>query len=155
MPPQGGDTRFADMILAYEALDDADKAALDGVGVIHSWEQSCLKAGRQATPEEIADAPPVTHPLARTQPETGRKSLFMGEHASHLDDRPFAAGRARLAELETHATRARFVYRHHWRPGDELMWDNRCLLHRADTNFDPTRYKRILHRTCLRGTAPA
>ena len=155
MPPNGGDTCFANMILAYEALSDAEKAEFDGVGVIHSWELSCQKAGRQATSEEIADAPPMTHPLVRTQPESGKKSLFMGEHASHLDDRPFDAGRARLAELEVHATQERFIYRHRWRPGDMLMWDNRCLLHRADANFEAARYKRVLHRTCLRGTAPA
>jgi taurine dioxygenase len=154
MPPQGGDTCFANMVLAYEALSDAEKAELDGVGVIHSWELSCQKAGRQASPEEIADAPPMTHPLVRTQLETGKKGLFMGEHASHLDDRSFEAGRARLAELEAHATRERFVYRHHWQPGDVLMWDNRCLLHRADANFEAALYKRVLHRTCLRGSAP-
>jgi taurine dioxygenase len=155
MPPDGGDTCFANMCLAYEALTPAEKAELDGVGVIHSWELSCRKAGRQATPEEIADAPPMTHPLVRTHPDTGRKCLFMGEHASHLDDRPFEAGRTRLAELEAHATQERFLYRHRWRPGDVLMWDNRCLLHRADQNFDAARYKRVLHRTCLRGSAPA
>ncbi|HTQ34471.1 MAG TPA: TauD/TfdA family dioxygenase [Stellaceae bacterium] len=155
MPPNGGDTCFANMIVAYEGLSDAEKAELGGVGVIHSWELSCQKAGRLATPEEIADAPPMTHPLVRTQPETGRKSLFMGEHASHLDDRSFEAGRARLAELEAHATQERFIYRHRWQPGDVLMWDNRCLLHRADANFEAAKYKRVLHRTCLRGTAPA
>lgn len=155
MPPQGGDTCFANMILAYEALADVEKAELDGAGVIHSWELSCRKAGRQATPEEIADAPPMTHPLVRTQPESGRKSLFIGEHASHLDDRPFADGRERLAELEAHATQERFIYRHHWRLGDVLMWDNRCLLHRADANFEAAKHKRVLHRTCLRGAAPA
>jgi taurine dioxygenase len=143
MPPNGGDTCFANMIFAYEALSDTDKIELDGVGVIHSWELSCQKAGRLATPEEIADAPPMTHPLVRTQPETGKKSLFMGEHASHLDDRSFEAGRARLAELEVHATQERFIYRHNWRPGDVLMWDNRCLLHRADANFEAAKYKRV------------
>lgn len=155
MPPDGGDTCFANMILAYDALSDTEKAELAGVGVIHSWELSCRKAGRQASPEEIADAPPMTHPLVRTQPESSKKSLFMGEHASHLDDRPFEAGRARLAELEAHATQERFLYRHRWQAGDVLMWDNRCLLHRADANFEAARYKRVLHRTCLRGTAPA
>jgi alpha-ketoglutarate-dependent taurine dioxygenase len=155
MPPNGGDTCFANMILACEALPDAEKAELAGVGVIHSWELSCQKAGRLATPEEIADAPPMTHPLIRTQPESRKKSLFMGEHASHLDDRSFDAGRARLAALEAHATQECFVYRHHWQPGDVLMWDNRCLLHRADANFEAAKYKRVLHRTCLRGTAPA
>jgi taurine dioxygenase len=155
MPPNGGDTCFANMILAYEALSESEKAELSGVGVIHSWELSCQKAGRQASPEEVADAPPMTHPLVRTQPESGKKSLFMGEHASHLDDRSFDAGRARLANLEAHATQERFLYRHRWLPGDVLMWDNRCLLHRADANFEAARYNRVLHRTCLRGTAPA
>jgi len=74
MPPQGGDTCFANMILAYEALSDAEKAELDGVGVIHSWELSCLKAGRAAPPDEIADAPPMTHPLVRTSPNPARRA---------------------------------------------------------------------------------
>ncbi|HEX5321383.1 MAG TPA: TauD/TfdA family dioxygenase [Stellaceae bacterium] len=155
MPPDGGDTCFADMYAAYEALSADEKFELDGVGVIHSWELSCQKAGRQATPEEIADAPAMTWPLVRVHPDTGRKCLFMGEHASHLDDRPMEAGRTRLAALEAHATEERFLYRHHWRQGDVLMWDNRCLLHRADANFDAARFPRVLHRTCLRGTAPA
>jgi taurine dioxygenase len=155
MPPDGGDTCFANMCLAYDALSEAEKAELAGVGVIHGWELSCQKAGRQASPEEIADAPPMTHPLVRTHPDSGEKCLFIGEHASHLDDRSFDAGRARLAELEAHATQERFLYRHRWQPGDVLMWDNRCLLHRADLNFDAASYKRVLHRTCLRGSAPA
>ena len=63
-------------------------------------------------------------------------------------------GRARLEKLEEFATQERFTYRHKWRAGDMLMWDNRCLLHRADPNFDAARFPRVLHRTCLRGTAP-
>jgi len=154
LPPDGGDTCFADMTAAYDGLDAAEKAELDGVRVIHSWEQSCLKHGRRATAEEIADAPPMSHPLVRVHPDSGRKSLFMGQHASHFEGRPMAEGRARLAALEAHATQERFLYRHRWRAGDVLMWDNRCLLHRADANFDAARHKRVLHRTCLRGTAP-
>ncbi|MBI3513925.1 MAG: TauD/TfdA family dioxygenase [Proteobacteria bacterium] len=155
MPPDGGDTCFADMAAAYAALSDADKAALDGVRVVHSWELSRQKIGERATPEEIRDAPPMSHPLVRIHPDSGAKSLFMGEHASHIDGRPIEEGRARLAALEAHATQERFLYRHRWRAGDLLMWDNRCLLHRADTNFDAARHARVLHRTCLRGTAPA
>jgi alpha-ketoglutarate-dependent taurine dioxygenase len=154
LPPEGGNTCFADMTAAYDALDAAEQAELDGVRVIHSWELSRQKSGQQATPEEVRDAPPMSHPLVRVHPDTGRKSLFMGEHASHFDGRPMAEGRARLATLQAHATQDQFVYRHHWRPGDMLMWDNRCLLHRADANFDAARYPRVLHRTCLRGTAP-
>ncbi len=154
MPPNGGDTCFANMYAAYDALSDKDKALVDGLRVIHSWELSQAKSGKQATPEEIADAPPMSHPLARIHPDTGRRCLFMGEHASHIDGWLMADGRALLARLEAHATDERFLYRHRWLPGDMLMWDNRCLLHRADSNFDAALYPRILHRTCLRGTAP-
>jgi len=155
LPPGGGDTCFADMYGAYEALSDAEKAELADVRVVHSWELSLAKSGKKASPEEIADAPPMSHPLVRIHPDTQRKCLFMGEHASHFDGQPLEAGRARLAVLEAHATGERFVYRHQWQPGDVLMWDNRCLLHRADQNFDAGLHARVLHRTCLRGTAPA
>lgn len=155
MPPDGGDTCFANMYAAYDALSEVEKAELDDVRVIHSWELSQQKHGLTATPEEIADAPPMSHPLVRVHPDSGRKCLFMGVHASHFDGGAMAEGRARLAALEAHATEECFVYRHHWCAGDLLMWDNRCLLHRADANFDAARYPRVLHRTCLRGTAPA
>jgi alpha-ketoglutarate-dependent taurine dioxygenase len=155
MPPDGGETCFANMIAAYEALPEAERAALENVRVVHSWELSRARQGIKATPEEIAEAPPLTHPLARTIPENGQKALFMGEHASHIEGRPMAEGRALLDRLTAHAVEERFVYRHKWRAGDMLMWDNRCLLHRANANFDAAKYPRVLHRTCLRGTAPA
>jgi taurine dioxygenase len=79
----------------------------------------------------------------------------MGEHAACLEGRSLAESRARIDALTQHAVAERFVYRHQWRAGDMLMWDNRCLLHRANPNFDAARYPRVLHRTCLRGTAPA
>ena len=97
----------------------------------------------------------MVHPLVRVHPESGRKALFMGEHASHFDGQPMEIGRARLAALEAHATAERFVYRHAWRAGDLLMWDNRSLLHRAEANFDTALHARVLHRTCLRGSRPA
>jgi len=154
MPPAGGDTCFANMYAGYDALDAAEKASLDGLRVIHSWELSQQKSGLRATDEEIRDAPPMSHPLVRVHPDSGRKCLFMGLHASHIDGWPMADGRALLARLEAHATQDRFVYRHNWQAGDMLMWDNRCLLHRADSNFDAAHYPRVLHRTCLRGTPP-
>ena len=94
-------------------------------------------------------------PLVRTIPETGRKAFFMGERAVFFEGLPEEVGRARLEQLTAHAVQERFVYRHKWRPGDLLMWDNRCLLHRANTNFDAARFPRVLQRTCLRGAAPA
>ena len=155
MPPDGGETCFANMIAAYDALPEAEKAELEGVRVIHSWEISRARAGTKATPEEIADAPPMSHPLVRTIPETGSKALFMGEHAAYFEGQPEEIGRAHLEKLIAHAVEERFVYRHKWTAGDVLMWDNRCLLHRANTNFDAARFPRVLQRTCLRGTAPA
>jgi len=152
MPPEGGETCFANMIAAYDALPEAEKAELANVRIVHSWEQSRARLGLQATPEEIADAPPLAHPLVRTIPETGQKALFMGEHASHVE---FTLDRALIELLTAYAVEERFVYRHKWRAGDMLMWDNRCLLHRANPNFDAARFPRVLHRTCLRGSAPA
>ena len=153
LPPDGGDTCFADMAAAYEGLPEARKAELDGVKVVHSWELSRENVNKKLTAEEIADAPPQSHPLVRVHPETGQKALFMGMHASHLDGQAIEESRQRIIELEEHATQDRFLYRHNWRQGDVLMWDNRCLLHRADPNFDAAHYPRVLHRTCLRGTA--
>ena len=155
LPPNGGDTCFANMYAAYEALSEEDKTALNGVKVVHSWELSRENIGRVMTPEEKRDAPTNAWPLARVHPETGRKALFMGMHASHIEGMPLEKGRARIIELEEHATQEKFCHRHTWQKGDVLMWDNRCLLHRADPNFDASVYPRVLHRTCLRGTTPA
>ncbi|MBU2534380.1 MAG: TauD/TfdA family dioxygenase [Alphaproteobacteria bacterium] len=151
LPPDGGDTCFANMYLAYETLSDNEKVELEGVKVVHSWEHSRENIGKTLSPEEIADAPPMAHPLARTHPETGRKALFLGMHAAFIDGVDRDTGLARIEALEAHATDDRFTYRHNWREGDVLMWDNRCLLHRADPNFDAAMHPRVLHRTCLRG----
>jgi alpha-ketoglutarate-dependent taurine dioxygenase len=152
LPPNGGDTVFANMYAAYDALDAAEKAEVDELSVVHSWELSRENIGRKLSQAEIDDAPPSTHPLARVHPDTGKRALFMGMHASHIDGGSIEEGRARIEALEAHATREPFLYRHNWREGDVLMWDNRCLLHRADPNFDVANHPRVLHRTCLRGT---
>jgi taurine dioxygenase len=152
MPPDGGDTVFANMYAAYEALPEREKEFLRGKKVVHSWALSRENIGRVMSEDEIRDAPPNAHPLARVHPETGRTSLFLGMHASHIEGMPFEEGRAKILELEAHATKPEFTFRHTWRRGDMLMWDNRCLLHRADPNFDAAAFPRVLHRTCLRGT---
>ena len=152
LPPRGGDTVFANMYAAYETLDEAKKAELDALRVVHSWELSRENIGKTLSQAEIDDAPPQIHPLARVHPDTGRRALFMGMHASHIEGGSIEEGRARLEALETHGTEERFLYRHCWREGDVLMWDNRCLLHRADPNFEVSSHPRVLHRTCLRGT---
>ena len=153
LPPNGGDTCFANMYAAYEALPHETKDELKDKKVIHSWELSRENIGRTLSQKEIDDAPPMVHPLIRQHPETSRNCLFLGMHASHIEGETVMKSRSRIEALEKHATNKEFIFRHCWSDGDLLMWDNRCLLHRADTNFDAAHYPRVMHRTCLRGTA--
>ncbi|MEQ8193677.1 MAG: TauD/TfdA family dioxygenase [Rhodospirillales bacterium] len=155
VPPEGGDTEFADMQAAYAALSDDMKARIGTLRMVHSWERSREKSGsKPATEQEKRDAPPVVHPLVRTHPATGAKSLYIGTHASHVEGWPRADGERLLKELQDFATQERFIYRHRWRPGDLVMWDNRCLLHRATDTYDMDKHRRILHRTVVRGAVP-
>lgn len=152
LPPNGGDTCFADMQAGFEALPDIEKTELLKQTVIHSWEHSRDNVGKSFTQEELDDAPDMPHPLVRAHPETGEYALFLGMHAAFLDGMSKDDSQAKIEELETHCTQEQFVYRHSWQEGDVLMWDNRCLLHRADPNFDAAKFPRVMHRTCLRGT---
>ena len=152
LPPNGGDTCFANMYVAYEDLSEDMRRDLAKLNVVHSWELSRENINRKLSQKEIDDAPPMIHPLVRTHPDTKRKCLFLGMHASHIDGHDMKKSRLRIESLEKYSTQEQFTFRHYWKTGDILMWDNRCLLHRADTNFDATQYPRVLHRTCLRGT---
>ena len=155
LPPSGGDTQFANTQLAYEALPEERKRALAGLRVVHSWEASRRNTGNKpATKVEKRERPPVTHPLVRTHPDTGAKLLYIGCHTSHVEGMDYEAGRALLAELLAHSEQPQFVYTHQWRPGDFVMWDNRCLLHRGVRNYDMATQARVLHRTVVKGTRP-
>jgi alpha-ketoglutarate-dependent taurine dioxygenase len=153
LPPDGGDTEFANTAMAYSALSEAVKREIAGLRVLFRWGADFRSA--QAPPtaqDQFRD--PVAHPLVRTHPETGQKALYLGNHASCILGLPRSASGALLEQLLVHATQPQFVYKHRWRIGDLVMWDNRCLLHRAVANFEITRYRRILHRTVVRGTIP-
>lgn len=155
IPPQGGDTLFANMHAAYDALSPETKQRIDGLRAVHSWEQSRYNSGsRVASAEEIAAAPPVAHPLVRTHPKTGRKALYLGNHTSHIEGMPIEEGRALLKQLLDHATQPEFVYQHQWRTGDMVIWDNRSLLHKASDDFDMGNHVRRLHRTVIQGDTP-
>lgn len=155
LPPEGGDTQFANMAMAYDALPEATKQRIAGMRVIHSWAASRKRAGAPPPSEiEMTERPPVDHPLVRTHPETGAKTLYIGNHASHILGMPDAEGDALLQELLEHATQPQFIYTHHWRDGDLVMWDNRCLLHRALANYAMATHRRVLHRTVVTGTVP-
>jgi alpha-ketoglutarate-dependent taurine dioxygenase len=155
LPPAGGDTQFANMVLAYRALPDAMKSRLVGLRAIHSWEASRLQSGsKPASEAEKRERPPVAHPIVRTHPETGDQALYIGNHAAWIEGLDAAEGKTLLAELLAHATQPEFIYTHHWRPGDLVIWDNRALLHRALANYEMGRHRRVLHRTVVRGTIP-
>ena len=154
-PGGGGDTQFANMLLAHDALPQAMQHRIAGLRAVHSWEASRRNTNnRPASEEEKRDRPPVTHPLVRTHPDSGRRSLYIGIHTSHVVGMPEEEGAALLGELLQHATQPRFVHTHQWRAGDVVMWDNRCLLHRALANYPMGSQRRVLHRTVVRGSVP-
>jgi len=155
VPPEGGGTQFANMELAYEALPDSMKDRIAGLRAVHSWEANRDNTFNEpATEESKKERPPVVHPIVRTHPDTGRKSLYIGVHTSHIEDMPVAEGRALLYQLLDFATQPRFQYTHYWQKGQVVMWDNRSLLHRAAGDFEMDQHPRLLHRTVIRGTKP-
>jgi len=145
VPPVAADTEFADMRAAYDALDAGTKARLEGLRVHHSIAHSRQTLGFEFSPEERERLKGAVHPLVRTIPRSGRRSLYVASHASRIIDWPVPEGRLLLRDLMEHATQPEFVYRHAWRPGDLVIWDNRATMHRARP-FDDTKYRRELRR---------
>ncbi len=155
VPKQGGDTEFANTVLGYAALPTTTKRRIAGLRVVFRWGAAREAANGGPLPETgWRDRPPVDHPLVRTHPETGAKALYLGNHSSHIQGQPEDEGSALLARLLEHTTQRQFVYAHRWREGDLVMWDNRCLLHRAVANYRLGLDRRILHRTVVRGSVP-
>ena len=121
---------------------------------VHSWKVSREKSGaRPATPEELAAAPPVEHPIVRTHPVTHRKSIYLGNHAHQVVGIDEQESDRLLAELEAHMTQDKYVYRHQWQVDDVLMWDNRSTMH-CVTPYDPAQEKRAVHRVVVKGDEP-
>jgi alpha-ketoglutarate-dependent 2,4-dichlorophenoxyacetate dioxygenase len=152
IPDEGGDTEFADLRAAYDALPDGTKKQLDGLVAIHSiWHSRGQLDVTQYTAEELANLPPVPQRVVRTHPGSHRKTLYLAAHASHIEDMPVPDGRLLLMDLMEHATRPQFVHAHKWREGDLVIWDNRCTMHRARP-FDTTKV-RDLRRVTTRDVA--
>jgi alpha-ketoglutarate-dependent 2,4-dichlorophenoxyacetate dioxygenase len=151
VPPEGGATEFASTRAAYPSLPEAMKQRIAGLTVVHdySWSRDQVRPGF-FTAEERAVYPPVQHPIVRTNPVNGGKNVFIGAHASHVLGWSIEEGRALIKELLDHVTQREFVYRHDWRVGDLVIWDNRCVLHRA-TPYDTVKYKRFMQRTTVGG----
>ena len=128
------------------------KGQLEGKIAIHSiWHSRGQLDVTKYTPEELASLPPVPQRLVRTHPGSGRKTLYIAAHASHIDGMPVPDGRLLLLELMEHATQRQFVHSHRWREGDLVIWDNRCTMHRA-RSFDTTKV-RDLRRVTTRDVA--
>lgn len=155
VPSLGGDTQFTNMYAAYADLSPEMKARIDGLKVIHKYSSS-RKLSRISTrpAAEMAAMPEATHPLVRTHPETGRKSLYLNpnrmEQVASLDR---AESDRLLDALIAHATRPAYEYRHAWRQGDIVIWDNRCTMHKANADY-PDGERRLMHRVIVAGTAP-
>jgi alpha-ketoglutarate-dependent 2,4-dichlorophenoxyacetate dioxygenase len=131
-PLGGGETEFADMRAAHDALSDDMKTAIDGLVVEHDIFWSRGQIGfTEFPPGEREKYPPSPQKLVRRHPGSGRKTLYLSAHASHIVGWPVADGRLLLHDLNTHATQRQFVYSHKWATGDLVIWDNRCTMHRG------------------------
>ncbi len=148
LPSSGGETEFADLRAAWDALPEARKREIDGLVVEHSIFRSRSQIGFAEFNDEICkQLPPVPQALVRHHPASGRTSLYLASHASHIVGRPVEEGRALIEELIAFATQPQFVYQHRWTVGDLVIWDNRCTMHRGRP-YDDTQ-RRVLHRTTV------
>jgi len=153
VPPVGGETEFADLRAAYDALPADMQATIEGLVAEHSIFHSRGQLGFTDYNEtERAALPSVAHRLVRVHPGSRRKTLYMGAHASHIVGWPMPEGRLLLRDLMEHATQREFVYRHAWRAGDLVVWDNRCTLHRGRP-YDDATYPRDLRRVTTKDVA--
>lgn len=148
VPPEGGATEFASTRAAWESLPEAMQRELEGLTVEHDLIYSRRRVGFEFTEKEAAETPPVRHPLVQVNPVTGQKSLLIGAHAARIVGWSQKKSTALLDDLLERAARPEHQYRHDWREGDIVVWDNRSVLHRA-TPYDGTRYRRVMQRTTI------
>jgi len=154
IPPIGGQTEFADLRAAYDALPDAMKRRLDGLVAWHSLMTSRAKLGFSDFDEtEKKTFEPVPQVMVRRLQDSGRMSLYLASHAGAISGMPKQEAETLLEELIEHATQRQFVYSHRWRVNDLVMWDDRCTMHRG-LDFDDQRYKRDMRRATVSDVAP-
>jgi alpha-ketoglutarate-dependent 2,4-dichlorophenoxyacetate dioxygenase len=153
VPPEGGETEFASMRVAYATLPEELRQAVQGKIVVHSFGFSRSLIDPGIGTEVGRDYPPVRHALVRANPANGRPSLYIGSHAWVIEGMGIDESRILIARLLEHTTRPDRVYQHRWRVGDLVMWDNRCVLHRGRI-WDSARHHRVMHRTTVAGDGP-
>jgi taurine dioxygenase len=152
IPPEGGDTFWANMYLAYETLPEKLKRAIEGRTAVHDATYNSAGIMRKGYKEvtDPREAPGARHTLVKTHPETGRKCLFLGRRRNGcILGMPLEESEVLLDELWAHATQPGLTFRQQWKVGDLMMWDNRCTLHRRES-FDPNA-RRLMHRTQIKG----
>jgi taurine dioxygenase len=156
MPAAGGETHFCDMYGAYERLTPDWKARIAGLRAVHNLDFSRTRRHGEdpLTDEQRRAKPPVDHPVVRTHPETGRKCLFLGDHAETIVGMDYDEGRELIEELNRIAIHPDLTYEHRWTPRELIAWDNRCVLHRA-TGYDEANQPRVIRRCTVLGEVPA
>lgn len=158
LPPEGGDTSFASMTAAFDALPEELKERLKAMGAVHSYTHRYdrFRGSKWRPPlsqQQRREVPEVEHPIVRSHPETGRPCLFISEgFTSRIADLGEPESQALLGFLFHHSTEPRFVYRHRWRDHDLLFWDNRCTIHMG--HGCPPQFRRHMHRTTVEGDTP-
>ena len=155
IPSKGGETHFCCMENAYDSFSDSMKLKIDDLFAIHNLDFSRNRRHGHdpLSKKQKNNAPPVIHPVVRTHPNTSRKSLFLGDHAEYIEDMDYSKGRNFIERLNKLATKTKFIYKHKYKEGDVLVWDNRRLLHKG-TKYDTANVKRVMRRTTIIGEAP-
>ncbi|MGC8477941.1 MAG: TauD/TfdA dioxygenase family protein [Acetobacteraceae bacterium] len=156
LPDRGGDTQFVNMSLAYERLDPTLRARIQGLRAVHVYQSRHSERKLMGLPDAARALVPdqVLHPIVRTHPETGRRALYINPiRIEAIEGMAESEALPLLDALLAHATQPAFEYRHRWRPGDLVMWDNRCLLHKANGDY-PMHQERYLYRVMLKGERP-
>ena len=155
VPQVGGETHFCDMYGAYDRLSNAWKARIAGLRAVHNLDFSRTRRHGVdlMTDQQRHQMPPVDQPVVRTHPETGRKCLYLGDHAEFIVGMPYDEGRVLIEELNALAIHPDLTYEHRWQARELLLWDNRCVLHRA-TAFDTATQGRVVRRCTVLGEVP-
>ncbi len=154
VPDEGGGTHFASARAAYERLSEDMRTTIDPLIAIHDYVFSRSKVSPDAvTPSHAASLPPVRQKLVRSNPRAGAKNYFVGSHAKTIEGWTESDSRGLLDDLLARATDDTHVYTHRWQPGDLVVWDNRCLLHRGE-GYDADKYRRYMRQTRVMGVGP-
>ncbi len=155
VPEEGGETHFCDMYGAYARLSPQWKRRIGSLRAVHNLDFSRSRRHGEdpMTEAQKRETPPVDHPVVRTHPETERKCLFLGDHAEYILGLDYGEGRALIDELNSLAIHPDLTYQHRWTPGQLIVWDNRCVMHRA-TPYDPATQRRVIRRCTVLGEVP-